>query len=236
MKTATKLLKRWDVLLCLLMASLFMAFPEIDLWMASQFFDGQSFYLNEHPVVYAIYRVFAKIHFVIFLVGLVGLAMLAFRRDGHAKTWRKNLRFILLVLFMAPGLLVNVVLKDNSIGRARPVHIEQFGGDKQFTPAFVYANQCNKNCSFVSGHAAIGFFFIAFGWLFRCHKVFCLGVVIGLIVGGTRVLQGGHFLSDVVFSFWVVYFTTLICAQLYRFRIKKQPTALSGTAMDKLST
>ena len=40
-----------------------------------------------------------------------------------------------------------------------------FGGPLQFTPAFIPADQCRQNCSFVSGHVATAAFIMAFGWL-----------------------------------------------------------------------
>ena len=63
----------------------------------------------------------------------------------------------------------------------------------------------------MSGHAAIGFWFLVFGWALQQRRWFAIGVMIGLLVGGFRVIQGAHFLSDVVFAFWVVYFTGLLC-------------------------
>lgn len=215
MKTVTKLFWRWDLALCLAMAAMFILLPDIDLTVAGWFYDGNEFYLNHNPLVYAIYRGFANIHFLILAAGLLALLWLAFQRGQQARYWRKSVIYLLLCLIVAPGLMVNAVLKDNSIGRARPVHLQQFGGEDTFTPAFVYSGQCQKNCSFTSGHAALGFYFISLGWLFRSRRLFVAGMVIGTIVGATRIMQGGHFLSDVVFSFWVVYFSSLALAKLF---------------------
>lgn len=223
MHSFRRILWRRDVGLCAAMAVLFVNVPEVDLWVANLFFDDSGFFLQDHPLVYAIYRLFANIHFLVLAVILSAFAVLAFYHRDSVKLWRKRLRYLLVVLLIAPGILVNVVLKDNSIGRPRPVQVEQFGGEQQFTPAFVYSGQCPKNCSFTSGHAAIGFFFISFGWLFRCPKIFTLGMLVGAAVSVTRILQGGHFLSDVVFSFWVVYFTGLACAYVYQFNFAAKP-------------
>ena len=38
-------------------------------------------------------------------------------------------------------------------------------------------------------------------------------IALGLLVGTGRIIQGSHFLSDVVFSFWVVYGVSAVCAR-----------------------
>ncbi|MBI1262280.1 MAG: phosphatase PAP2 family protein [Rhizobiales bacterium] len=126
-----------------------------------------------------------------------------------------KLLYLLLALLLAPGFVVNSVFKDEW-GRARPWQTETFGGDKSFTPPWVMVNQCAKNCSFVSGHAAMGFYVFAFGFLAAGawrRRLFILGCVTGGLVGLGRVVQGDHFLSDVIFSGFIVYF---ICWLLYR--------------------
>jgi membrane-associated phospholipid phosphatase len=112
---------------------------------------------------------------------------------------------------LGPGLVVNTVLKDHW-GRARPLQIEQFGGSRAFTPAPLPAAQCARNCSFPSGHAALGFSLLAFALLLppgaarRLATAAALGV--GVLVGLARIAQGAHFLSDVVYAGLVVYGTT----------------------------
>lgn len=205
---------RWDLLLCLLMATVFFSFPNIDLWVSDRFYVDDHFFLRENTFIQGLYLIFAKIHIPLLLGLTFGLIV------TKTKTVRKQLRYLLFVLLIAPGLIVNIALKDNSLGRARPVHVTEFGGDAQYSKAFVYSGQCHHNCSFTSGHAALGFFFISMGWVFRCRKIFTLGMTIGVVVSLGRVVQGGHFLSDVVFSFWIVYFTSLIMAYFYRFNFK----------------
>lgn len=216
-------MSRRDVLACVVTGLFFFAFPDIDIWVSQQFYDGEDFYFREHTVVSVIYHVFANIHFaylIVFTIALLGLSRV---RDDTSSKWRKRLRFLLLVLVLVPGLVVNIGLKDNSFGRPRPVHIAQFGGQAEFAPAFVYSGECAKNCSFVSGHVAIAAFIIAFAWIFSSRSLFVAGLLFGLAVGVVRVLQGGHFLSDVIFSVWVVYFGTLLLAKRYQFTLSRQP-------------
>ena len=211
---------RWALLLFLLSMVVLISFPQIDLFIAGLFYDPhtQQFPYKNNPVVQFIYWVFAVIHIPV-LLGLITAGLLIRFNKLKLRNYRKwSITFLLTALILGPGLLVNTVLKDNSIGRARPVQVENFGGDKQFTPAFVYSGACSKNCSFVSGHAAMGFYFMILGWLFSSRKAFWGGCMVGVVLGLTRIAQGGHFFSDVLFAFWAVYFVISLLGALFGFR------------------
>jgi lipid A 4'-phosphatase len=119
--------------------------------------------------------------------------------------------YLLLALGVGPGLIVNVALKDHW-GRARPSQIATFGGDKHFTPALQPTDQCDHNCSFSAGHAAMGFYLVSFAFLLRDPKrrrrTEAAALAFGAAAGLARMAQGGHFLSDVVFSGLIVYGTS----------------------------
>ena len=205
--------RRIDLLLLLSLQAIFLLWPEIDLRVADWYFDAdRGFFLSDQPLVQASYGLFAKLHLPVAGVLLwLFLASWIWRREGE-KALRRRLGFLILSLALGPGLLVNEVFKAES-GRARPGQVEQFGGDKNFTPVFQPADQCERNCSFVSGHAAMGFFFIGFAWVWRDRRWFWLGIGVGLAVGAGRMLQGGHFLSDILFAFWVVYGVDVLLAR-----------------------
>ncbi len=145
------------------------------------------------------------------LLGLSLLAWLAPRTSMLARQ-RPALLFVLLALALGPGLLVNQVLKDTS-GRARPVQIQQFGGIQHFTPAFVIAEECDRNCSFVSGHVAaatmpVAGYFIA--TTRRRRRLWLAGgLALGAAVGLARLAVGAHFLSDVLIA---MLLTWAVCA------------------------
>lgn len=128
-------------------------------------------------------------------------------RGALAKTSWRLWAFITTTYLLGPGLLVNAILKQNW-GRARPVTIIDFGGDKLFTPPFEIAGQCARNCSFVSGEAAsaavmVIVLAICFGgsiaqkW--RPAGYIGLGGLF-ILASGLRVASGRHFLSDVLFA------------------------------------
>ncbi|CAK0757921.1 lipid A 4'-phosphatase [Gammaproteobacteria bacterium] len=186
---------------------LFLVFPSLDLRISYWFYrPDEGFFWRSHPLVVFIYNVVPWL-----AAGLVvGYSAVLLGPLVSKKVWlqsrRRSVGYLLLVLLLGPGLMVNTVLKDHW-GRARPYQVQFFGGTQQFTPALVPATQCDRNCSFVSGHASLGFYFVAFGFVLRHQRRawLAIGLVAGTGVGLVRIIQGGHFLGDVIFSFFVVY-------------------------------
>lgn len=209
---------RKDLSLFILSVAVFTLFPSIDLWASALFYQSGFIYKNS-PIASFIYELFANMHFVLFPL-LIVVSILAYRKYRSTDlTFKQNIYlFLTLSLLMGPGILVNLILKDNSIGRARPSQITDFGGNADFTRAFEYSGACDSNCSFVSGHAAMGFFFIGLGWLFQSKRRFYIGLAIGAVVGFTRIVQGGHFLSDTVFALWAVYWVNLGLGRLLKIK------------------
>lgn len=188
-------------------ALLFYAFPELDIRFSMFFYDPAShFYLANAPFCRWIYESVEIVSIAWVVLAVLLLATSWIRRKNLFGISVKHLLYLLAALAIGPGLVVNLVLKDNW-GRARPYDVIQFGGASAFTPAFVLSGECHNNCAFVSGHAAMGFYFIAFGFLCRRHRslVVLLAGIYGTVVGLVRILQGGHFLSDVVFAFFIIH-------------------------------
>lgn len=195
--------------------ALFVFFPEVDLAFAGLFYDD-GFYLARHPVSMFFHRYAGYPGIALGLAGLVWwLAALCIRRRQLWGVQRGVGLFLALALLLGPGLVVNGVLKDYW-GRARPVQIQEFGGERTFSPALVIADQCERNCAFTSGHAAIAFYLVVLAFLLTGPWrwiAFWGAVLYGAVVGLVRIVQGGHFLSDVVFSFIFVF---LVAAILHR--------------------
>ncbi len=171
------------------------------------FYDPASrFYLANAPFCRWIYESVEIVSIAWVVLAVLLLAALWIRKKNWFGLSARHLIYLLAALAIGPGLIVNLVLKDNW-GRARPYEVIQFGGTSAFTPAFVISRECHKNCAFVSGHAAMGFYFIAFGFLCRRRRslFFLLAGIYGAVVGLVRILQGGHFLSDVVFAFFIIH-------------------------------
>ena len=200
-----------------LAAAIFLLFPSIDLWASGLLYRPEThFFLGGWAPVRAIYRgVPHLVEFIVIAVPALCLVAL-WRRRGALALDIRAAAFLLLSLALGPGLLVNAVLKDHW-GRARPAQVTEFAGTQHFTPALIPADQCARNCSFPAGHPAIGFYLVSLAFLVRepRRRRMAEGAAIaaGALIGLARMAQGGHFLSDVVFSGLLVYGTSWL---LYR--------------------
>jgi lipid A 4'-phosphatase len=127
------------------------------------------------------------------------------------RIWRRQSLFMLLLLALGPGLLVNVLLKDN-LAKPRPREVIEFGGQFRHTQFWQQGEDAHsRNNSFPSGHASIAFAVMG-PWFFlrqrhrQKARVFLVGGIgWGTVVGAARILQGGHFFSDVVWAGALVY-------------------------------
>jgi lipid A 4'-phosphatase len=198
-----KLRRAQLILACFAISSLvFVRFPALDLGVSRLLFDD-GFYLRGLWASLAHDSVLWFLSLSLFAVVGLYLCNRLFRRDICEIDGRK-VSYLLLVLVVGAGLIVNGVLKDD-FGRARPRDIVEFDGSKQFTPAFVISNQCHRNCSFSSGDGAGAFFGLALALALSRKRAWMLAAVAyGLLVSFSRVATGAHFLSDSVVSFFVM--------------------------------
>ena len=186
------------LLLGLLATLLFRAMPWIDPAVSALFHSADGFLFRGAAVAEAIHEGVNKLVPYGIAAAILWLGWTLWRR----RDWRGPL-FVILVLALGPGLLVNGLLKEHS-GRARPIQVEQFGGDKGFTPAWTFTDQCRRNCSFVSGDVAVAFATLAPALLVTPARRRRIAVAAALVFGGlialVRLGQGAHFLSDVTFA------------------------------------
>jgi lipid A 4'-phosphatase len=198
------------------MLAALMLWPQFDLRVSDKFFLPGYGFIARQWLVSVLLNETAFWLPRLLAMGFILAALLAFWRKTPAfnlpaKAWL----FLLLGLLLGPGLIANVIFKDHW-GRARPSQIEQFGGAAEFTPALIPAGQCERNCSFVSGDGAFGFYLPIFAYVIgnprRSRRLFWLGLGAGTAFGFNRVLMGAHFLSDVVFA---AVFMLLLCAGLF---------------------
>lgn len=203
----------------LVAAFLFSAFPEIDLAASNLFYAGDGRFLFSAPSAGSVIRFLLRILFwLVCIAAVAGFLSLAFFNRKLLGLGLTAWAYITLCVAMGPGVVANLGFKDHW-GRARPVHITEFGGAKKFTPPMLRADQCEKNCSFISGEAsnfyALGF---AFAFLFgtgqQRRKFFIAAIAAGSFAGLIRIGGGGHFLSDVIFAGVFMAFVTKALAWL----------------------
>lgn len=206
----------------LLSALMFQLWPGIDLAVSGLFYTpGEGFGLaKDHALevlretIWWLSNLMVAFAIVAVLAALAGRPFLDLRRGV----------FILLLYLIGPVLVADGLLK-RFWGRARPANVEDFGGTQHFTLPLIPADQCQSNCSFVSGEGAaatalaIAFVLIAptvrqrvSPAIFRLYVAFA--VAIPLTGMALRVMLGRHFLSDTVFAALLVSGVALVLARL----------------------
>ena len=192
----------------------FLCFPEYDITFSNFFFSGGQF-LSERFALIKDLRSFFKDSMVFFSLGAFFLLIVSYFKKKIKKKTLFNLRnrLVLLGLVIGPivgcGIIANMYFKD-TWGRARPAYVNEFGGDKIFTAAFKKSDQCEKNCSWISGEASAAFSFISGTILLKNPIFLVINIFIGFIVSFFRISMGGHFLSDNIFAmFFMIYLAVI---------------------------
>ncbi len=196
--------------------AIFVSFPELDLAVTRLFYIGDGHFMGRRGVLFPLLRLAFNVFFyATCALALVGLVM-SIRKSGpwlHLGVGKWL--FVALCLITGPLVVANIGLKDHW-GRARPRDVIEFNGTKAFTAPFPPSGQCSYNCSFVSGEASSIFIVLfAAALLFPPYSrnFVALGIGLGGLSGLTRISQGGHFLSDVVFA-GVLMAATAACIQI----------------------
>jgi len=216
---------------------LFHAFPAIDLWTTRLFYRaaaerGDRFPFGDWGVLRAVRELGLLVPRLVVVGVLAALVVKLVRPARPMPVPPRAALFLLMSLLLGPGLVTNVILKDNW-GRPRPQDVAEFGGSKAYVKPWVISDQCPRNCSFVSGEASAAFWTVALSALAPPqHRAAALGLAIGYgaLIGGLRIAFGGHFLSDVLLA---GVLTTLVVWGCYRWLYVVQPRRLQDESLER---
>ena len=182
----------------------FKSWPDLDLDISRHFTNEESrFYLRTDEFI----RDFRKgVLFLIFgfYALVIGGWIDAYNKQkpvlGHE--WHRW-SFLGAAGLFGTVLIVNVIFKGNW-GRSRPQHLEEFGGELQYTDFWVWSDQCRDNCSFSSGEvAAVAMVFLSIAFVMgpMWRIIFMvIGLAVSVLIAWKRIAMGSHFLSDTVMS------------------------------------
>jgi lipid A 4'-phosphatase len=199
----------------LLPVVLFGTFPALDLALSAPFYAVQqtpAWYLKD-AIPWAWLYTYGELPAFIMATGAFLVLLGSLRRIAW-RQYRRACLLLVLAVALGPGLLVNGLLQP-LWGRPRPRHIEQFAGPQPYRPWWQPGGP-GAGKSFPSGHAAMGYVLLAGAVLVSSSRRVWLGrlarggaLAYGTLVGLARVVQGGHFASDVVWSGLLMYLTVL---------------------------
>ncbi|UUO06202.1 phosphatase PAP2 family protein [Blastopirellula sp. J2-11] len=211
--------ERWVILMPL---AILLAFTIACFWLPIDMFCSHYFYLSKLDGWAGDYWFSEDLCYTVsplpgVVLGIGAIIVLVIGRWSPELASRQPIaRFLLCVVIAGPLILVNGVIKP-AIGRPRPNQLAAFGGERPNNVRYVAPWQLSKTDgkSFPSGHASMGFLWMAPAFLYWRRKHWSvalwltLGLLYGTAIGFFRVAVGAHFLSDIVWSCGIVYFSGL---------------------------
>jgi lipid A 4'-phosphatase len=223
--------------LALVIGLVFGIFPELDLKLASLFYDAptRSFPLKLNWLAELARDGAMWIAWGIATPAIAALIIKLIRPDRPLLMSGRAIVFLLLTLTLSAGVLTNLTFKSYW-GRPRPVLVTQFGGDLPFVAWWDPRGQCGRNCSFFSGEGATAFWTLAPAaltppaWRVLAYTA---ATLFGAATSVLRMAFGGHFFTDIAAAALV----TLVVIWLAHGYIYRWPrTRLSDDAIDAALT
>jgi lipid A 4'-phosphatase len=211
---------------------IFGLYPVLDLKIAGLFYDPgmKDFPLRVNPSWGFVRDAAMWVVSVIAAPAFIAIVIKIIRPRRKLLIAGRALVFLIATLALAPGLVANVVLKENW-QRSRPIDVPQFDGparstaDERFTAWWDPRGTCAKNCSFIGGESSGAFWTLAPAALSPpAWRPFAYGAALafGTGVGLLRMAFGAHFLTDIVFSGVIVFLVIwLTHALIYRWRLTR---------------
>lgn len=214
----------WTPLIAMLFVSGIFRQFDLDRQISNLFYDQVSHYWpcerSEPWLSFYRYGIYPPL-----LLGIGGAAIfvlgILLRRSierQRLQRWLRGGLFLALMISIGPGLLINGGFKSLG-GRPRPLQCQEFDGSLTFRHVGEFTTQEFPNSSFPSGHASIAFFLMGPAFLFRPRTRgrflwMAVGISYGLAMGVTRVFQGGHFVTDILWAGFIVYLVGAILARI----------------------
>ena len=189
----------------------------IDIYLSSLFYYGNSQFLLQSYYNLTIF--FRKIILPLAIIYILILPIISIFLPTKKFYFGYRFKFADIVFLWVSNIfnlliIINFFLK-NVWGRARPGDILQLGGKENFTAWYQISDSCSSNCSFVSGDASVGFSIIALYFLTKKEVFFWLSLFLGCSLGLIRIMEGGHFLSDIVMSAVILYLSFYFQTKYY---------------------
>ena len=206
------------VLVILLAGTYIFRTTDLDLQIQRAFYSETDGWFRENLPVYYLSYHYGNIPAILTVIGAILLLVAGFKKKKYA-LYRKINIYIILAMLIGPGLIVNALFKEHW-GRPRPRHIEEFGGRMEYLQVWD-KGVSGTGSSFPCGHASMGYFFFVFFFILRKKKkllsilALIFSLAFGTVIGVSRIAQGGHFASDVLWTAGFLYLTSLFLFHLF---------------------
>jgi lipid A 4'-phosphatase len=200
---------------------LFGVYPELDLKLASLFYDTAT---KTFPLKFNRLAEFARdgamwIAWGLAMPALVALIVKLVRPDRKLLISGRAVVFLLVTLILSAVIITNLTFKSYW-GRPRPVVVTEFNGPDKFVAWWDPRGSCDRNCSFFSGEGATAF------WTYAPAALappawrpiaYAAATVFGVVTSLLRMAFGGHFFTDVAIAGLVTFLVIWLgYAYIYR--------------------
>lgn len=202
--------------------AVFLVSPKLDLEIARRFYlEGavNRWHLGEDQP-WAFLYAFSAFPAIVVSALAFCLLVMGIGRPRLSKL-RKVSAYLVSVLVLGPGLIVNGLMKE-FWGRPRPNNLTEFGSDQAFE-GLLRLDSSTVGKSFGCGHATMGFFFLALAFVFLSVGrrktgwfVFAVAFSYGSLIGVARVIQGSHWTSDVLWAGGAVWLSAGFLFHLFK--------------------
>jgi len=192
---------------------------DLDRRISSIFYtDSAGWFLNGKPPWSWLYH-YGTIPGVVLTAGSLVLLVAGVVRPRY-RPWRRYALLVFLTALIGGGLIVNSVLKP-FWGRPRPGQVTEFGGQWEYRSP-LQPGVPGKGQSFPCGHCTMGYIFVTLFFLRRhsprlAYLGGAFGILYGVLVSVGRVVEGGHFPTDTVWSLGIIL---LVAGVSYYFILK----------------
>jgi membrane-associated PAP2 superfamily phosphatase len=214
--------------LFLLLATLAISLSNADLKLSALFCIGSKWPVGDQQPWHFLYLLDRIPSITLGVCGLSAALIGAIYKQR--RSWLRPGLFLVILLALGPGLLVNSVFKEYW-GRPRPREVAEFGGVKTFLHPW-QKGIAHKGRSFPSGHSSAAFYLTAPFFIYRRKKPRAAawwmtgGLTFGILMSVARITQGGHFLSDTLWAWGIVH---LMAVALYYLLKLDRDTSPAGT-------
>ncbi len=203
-------------LIALMVILLWLELTQLDLWIASHFYDAASkqWPYREHWLAQTVLHKGGR--YVVYAVGLGLLVacLASFRATSAYYAIRLQLAFLVIASLLGP--LIVTYLKSHTHIYC-PWDLVLFGGSKPHIKLFdSVAGGLSIGHCFPSGHSSLGFTFVSlyfFCWQVKpgCkYRALTFGLGLGLVFAAAQEIRGAHFVSHDVVSLAVCWFAPLL--------------------------
>ena len=192
-----------------------LAGTNFDRTVSGWFYDAAAgrFYLRYNSMLETVMHQWTKYLVVLLACSVTGAWLFSFVAE-RLRPWRRLLLFLALSLALAPGTVAGLKSVDS---KHCPYDLAEYGGFVPYRGPLEPLPDVKPGHCLLSGHASTGFALLAFyfvGLALGRHRLaragLWAGLASGVIFGLTRVAQGAHFLSGVLWPGLICWLVILV--------------------------